>query len=106
VLTYDASACQDAILLLLRLGQLSSWRFLLGGLALGVQFLYPLIAAVGSTLDLFLDGDLTPLEQCDIVLASFADGHTDDFARLVLYDNLRFLGVAFLLATIILPLFF
>jgi hypothetical protein len=47
VLTDDASTGQHSILSLLLLVQLAFRWFLLGGLALGVPFLSPLIAAVG-----------------------------------------------------------
>jgi hypothetical protein len=46
VLTDDTAAGQYAILFLLLLGQVASSWFLLGGLAITVQFLEPLIAAV------------------------------------------------------------
>src|SRR5262245_30670213 len=79
----------------------SSW-----GLALVVPCLYPLIAAVGSTRDLVLYGELAPLAQCAIVRSTFAYGNTDALARLVPYDDLRLLGRAFLLPARVWPLFF
>ena len=106
MLTDDAPACQDAILLFLLLVQLAFAWFLLGSLALAVQFLYSLIASICSTLDLCLYGELAPLEQCAIVLASLAYCDTDDLECLMRDDDLRFLGMAFLLPTIVWPLFF
>jgi hypothetical protein len=40
------------------------------------------------------------------VLASLADGDTDDLARPLSDDELYFLSVAFLLPTVVAPLFF
>jgi hypothetical protein len=71
-----------------------------------VQCLDALLASICSTLDLCLDSELAPLEPCAIVLASFADGDTEDLACLLRDDDLRFLGVAFLLPTRVWPLFF
>jgi hypothetical protein len=106
MLTHDASARQFPILLLLLGGPLSSSGFLLGRLAMRVQFLEPLIAAIGSTRYGLLESNLAALEQFDIVLASLAGGHTDDLACPLGDDELRRLRVAFLLAPGGLPWFF
>jgi hypothetical protein len=94
------------MLLLLLRGQLASGWFLLGGLAMAVQFLDPLITAVGSTFDLGLDGERAPLAQCASVLAALAYCDTEELARLVCDDDLRFLGMTFLLPAVVWPLFF
>ena len=106
MLTDDASARQFPILLLLLRGQLSPSGFLLGRLAISVQFLEPLIAAIGYTRYVLLDSNLAAFEQFEIVLAPLAGGNTDDLACPLGYDALRLLRVAFLLATVVLPLFF
>jgi hypothetical protein len=102
----DALARECPVLLFLLLVQLSTTWLLLRCLAVAMQFLYPLIAFVGSTLYLFRQGEIAPLEQFEIVLPSLAGCDTDDLAGLLRDDALCFLRVALLLSAIVAPLFF
>jgi hypothetical protein len=106
MLTDDPSAGKSLVLLLLLRGQLSPPGLLFRGLAIAVEFQETLIASVCQTLYLVLYGDFAPLEQCEIVLPSLADGDTDDLAGLVRHDQLGFLGMALFLPAVVLPLFF
>jgi hypothetical protein len=71
-----------------------------------VEFLDALRASVCEALYLFLYGDLAPLAQFKIVLASRADGDTDDLAAFVCDDELRLLRMALFLPAVVRPLFF
>ena len=106
VLADDASAREVPILVLLVLVQRSTAWLLLRCWAVAVQFLSPLIAFVCETLYLCRYGDLAALAQLKIVLASLADGDTDNRAGLVRDDELGFLGVALFLPAVVAPLFF
>jgi hypothetical protein len=106
VLTHNSSTRQLPILVLLLHRQCTTSGFFLRRLALVVPLLYALVASIGSTLALGLDGDLAPLDQFEIVLTSLPDGKTDNFTGLLGDDSWRFLGVAFLLSALGLPLFF
>ena len=106
MLAHDSSAGKCLVLLLLLYGQFSTPGLLFRGLALTVEFLYALITSVCETLYLCLYGYLAPLEQFEIVLASLADGDTDDLAALVCDDELGLLGMALFLPAVVWPLFF
>jgi hypothetical protein len=106
MLTDDPSAGKSLVLLFLLRGQFSTPRFLFRGLAITVQFLDALIASVCTTLYLVLYGYFAPLEQFEIVLASLADGDTDDLAALVRDDELGLLSMALFLPAVVWPLFF
>ena len=106
MLAHDSSAGKGLVLLLLLYGQFSTPGLLFRGLAITVEFLEPLIASIGQTLYLVLDGDFAPLEQFEIVLPALTDGDTDDLAALVRDDELGFLGMALFLPAVVFPLFF
>jgi hypothetical protein len=88
VLPDNSPARQAPILLLLLRGQRVTARFLLGRLAIGVQFLYALIAFVAYALYRGVYDEVTALEELEIVLTSLADSDTDDLAGLLRDDEL------------------
>ena len=84
----DASARQCSVLLLLLCTQLAPSSLFLRGLALAVQFLYPLIAFIASTLYRGVDAELAALEELAIGLPSLAYSDTYYFAGLLHDDEL------------------
>ena len=106
MLADDPAAGKSLVLPLLLYGQFSTPGLLFGGLAITVEFLDALVASVCKTLYLVLDGDFAPLEQFKIVLASLADGDTDDLAAFVCDDELRLLRMALFLPAVVRSLFF
>lgn len=73
---------------------------------MAVPFLEPLIAAVCETFDRFGKRDPASLEQLEIVLSALANSDTDNLAGSLGDDDLRLVGVAFLLPAVVAPLFF
>lgn len=104
--TDDPLAGECTIVLLVFFAQLLSSAFLLWGAAIGMQFLYSLIAPIPQTLCRGDDPDLAALEEREVMLSSLPDGYTNDLTTLVSDDQLRFLSVTFLLATVVATLFF
>ncbi len=80
--------------------------FLVRCLAVGVQFVHALIAAISQKFEVRRNGQATAFEQRKIMRFAGAGCHAQNHLFAVVNHDLSFLGMAFFLAGVAVALFF
>ena len=106
MLNHNALASQRPISLLLLFRQSMIFGFLERGLAVLMQFCQALVASISQDPNVLGKVEFIVLEQLEVMLAALAKGSRHDFSGFLVGDQLRFLRVSPLFATIVLFLAF
>ena len=80
--------------------------FLERGLAVLMQFCQALVASICQDPNMLCNGEFLVLEKLEVMLAALAKGSRHDFSSFLVGDQLRFLGMSPLFATVVLFLAF
>ena len=101
MLNHDPLSSQRTIFLLLLFGQRMIFGFLERRLAIFMKFCQSLVACIRQNSNVLCNVEFLVFEKLEVMFAALAKGGGYNFSRLLVGNQLRFLGVTLLFATVV-----